>query len=424
MTLPALAPTTGRLRDRALSARAAAVIPGGMYGHLDRSNFPPDYPQFFSRGRGVRMWDVDDNEYVDLMCAWGPMIVGYANPRVDAAHARQVADGDVLNGPGAPMVELAELLVDTVAHADWAMFAKNGNDATTLALTVARAATGRRKVLKFTGAYHGATPWCSPSMVGITPEDRANVVEFAFDDLAAATRAAEEHDGDVAAIIATPYQHETFVDQRLASAEFVRGLRALADRIGAVLVLDDVRCGFRYDLAGSWEQYGVRPDLSAYSKAIANGYPLAALTGVDALREASSRVFATGSFWFAAAPMAAAIETITQLRDGDGLARMRDAGERLRTGLLEQAAAHGLGVHHTGPVQMPLLRFDDDPDIAKVSRWCTEAINLGVYAHPWHNWFLSAAHGPGDIDQVLSVTDHAFAVVAGEAPPTRATTTS
>ena len=411
ITVP-LATTTRRSRDRALSSRAAAVVPGGMYGHLDRANFPAAYPQFFARGRGARLWDVDDNEYVDLMCAWGPMIVGYANPEVDAAHAAQLAEGDVLNGPGEAMVELAELMVDTVAHADWAMFAKNGNDATTLCVTIARAATGRRKVLKFTNAYHGATPWCSPSLVGITAEDRANIIEFDFNDLAAAGALADEHDGDVAAIIATPYAHDTFVDQRLADADFVRGLRELADRIGAVLILDDVRCGFRYDVAGSWEPYGVRPDLSAFSKAIANGYPLAAVTGVDSLREAAGSVFATGSFWFASAPMAAAITTITMLRDGPGLDRMRAAGEQLRSGLVSQAAAHGLRVRHTGPVQMPLLRFEDDDDRSLVNAWCTETIGRGVYAHPWHNWFLSAAHDPADIEQALAVTDEAFAVVA------------
>lgn len=412
MTTVSTAMTTQRVRDRALTSRAAAVIPGGMYGHLDRSNFPAAYPQFFARGRGVRLWDVDDNEYVDLMCAWGPMIVGYANPVVDAAHAAQLAQGDVLNGPGKPMVELAELMVDTVAHADWAMFAKNGNDATTLCVTIARAATGRRKVLKFTNAYHGAAPWCSPSLVGVTAEDRANIIEFDFNDLAAAGAIAGEHDGDVAAIIATPYQHDTFIDQQLANEQFVRGLRELADRIGAVLILDDVRCGFRYDVAGSWEPFGVRPDLSAFSKAIANGYPLAAVTGVDSLREAAGSVFATGSFWFAAAPMAAAIATITSLRDGDGLSRMRSAGESLRGGLVSQAAAHGLRVHHTGPVQMPLLRFEDDADRSLINRWCTETINRGVYAHPWHNWFLSTAHEADDIEQTLAVTDEAFAVVA------------
>ena len=155
---PATTTRTGS-RDRALSARASAVTPGGMYGHLNRANFPAGLPAVLqARGRGTRLWDVDDNEYIDLMCSWGPMILGYANPIVDAAYQSQLAQGDVLNGPGPAMVELAELMVDTVAHADWALFSKNGTDATTLCVTIARAATGRKKVLKFTNAYHGAAP--------------------------------------------------------------------------------------------------------------------------------------------------------------------------------------------------------------------------------------------------------------------------
>ncbi len=412
MTITTLPITTGRQQDALLSQRAGRVIPNGMYGHLNRATFPPSYPQFFARGEGTKLWDVDGNRYIDLMCAWGPMILGYRNPQVDAAYKAQLEQGDCLNGPGAVMVELAELLVDTVSHADWAMFSKNGTDATTTCLTIARAATGRRKVLKASHAYHGAAPWCTPSPVGVTLEDRANIVEFEFNELADAERAAAEVEGDVAAIITTPYRHDGFVDQEAADPAYARGLRAMADRLGAALVLDDVRCGFRYDVAGSWEPLGVRPDLSAFSKAIANGYPLAAVTGSDSLREAAGSVFSTGSFWFAAAAMAAGMATIHELREGSGLESMRAAGQQLREGLDAQALKHGLVVHQTGPVQMPFLRFDGDPSFTTVNQWTTETITHGVYVHPWHNWFLSAAHTPDDIDDVLQVTDHAFEVVA------------
>lgn len=412
MTANTLMSTSARDVDRALSARAAQVVPGGMHGHLNRSTFPPDYPQFFARGEGTKLWDVDGNRYLDLMCAWGPMVLGYKHPRVEAAYQKQLAEGDCLNGPGPAFVELAELLVDTVAHADWAMFSKNGTDATTTCLTIARAATGRRKVLKARSSYHGAAPWCTPVLAGVTAEDRVNVIEFAFNDLADAERAAAEAPDDVAAIITTPYRHDSFVDQEDVDPAYAHGLRALADRLGAALVLDDVRCGFRYDVRGSWEPLGVRPDLSAYSKAIANGYALAAVTGVDSLREAGAAVFSTGSFWFAAAAMAAGVATITELRDGTGLQDMAAAGQQLRDGLQAQAQAHGLVVHQSGPVQMPFLRFADDPSYAQVNRWCSENITHGVYAHPWHNWFLSAAHTSADIDEVLQVTDRSFEVVA------------
>jgi len=141
--LTTLTATTARDQDRALSVRAALVVPGGMHGHLNRSTFPPDYPQFFARGERTHVWDVDGNRYLDLMCAWGPMVLGYQHPKVEAAYQAQLAEGDCLNGPGSALVELAELLVDTVPHADWAMFSKNGTDAATTCLTIARAATGR-----------------------------------------------------------------------------------------------------------------------------------------------------------------------------------------------------------------------------------------------------------------------------------------
>ena len=128
------------------------------------------------------------------------------------------------------------------------MFSKNGTDATTQALMVARAATGRTKVLMAHGSYHGADPWCTPSLSGTTPNERADLIEYTYNDLASAEAAAAQAEGDVAAIIVTPFKHDSFEDQELAAGEFARGLRALADRIGAALVIDDVRGGWRLDL--------------------------------------------------------------------------------------------------------------------------------------------------------------------------------
>ena len=147
--------------DSALRQRAARVVPGGMWGHLHAARLPEGYPQFFARGEGCRLWDVDGNEYVDLMCSWGPIVLGHRHPRVEEAVRRQASDGSCMNGPGAVMVELAEKLVATIAHADWVMFQKNGGDATTTAVTIARAETGRRKILVARGSYHGSMPWCS-----------------------------------------------------------------------------------------------------------------------------------------------------------------------------------------------------------------------------------------------------------------------
>ncbi len=204
--------------DQALRRRARRVVPGGMTGHLNAAALPPGYPQFFQRGDGCRLWDVDGRDVIDFMCAWGPNLLGYRHPEVEAAAQAQAALGDCLNGPTPRFVELAETLVDTVAHADWVLFQKNGTDATTVALMVARAATGRRKVLAAQGSYHGAAPWCTPVPAGTTPEDRAHLIRFRYNDLASLEAAAAEAGPDLAAVLLAPIRHDLGIDQELPSA--------------------------------------------------------------------------------------------------------------------------------------------------------------------------------------------------------------
>jgi glutamate-1-semialdehyde 2,1-aminomutase len=170
-----------------------------------------------------------------------------------------------------------------------------------------------------------------------------------------------------------------------------------------------VRAGWRLDLRGSWESFGVRPDLTAWSKAMANGFPIAAVTGTDSLRGAAQLLYSTGSFWFSATAMAAAKATIEILRDTDGVDLMRRAGTRLREGLASQAASHGFAINQTGPVQVPWLSFEGDATLEKGIHWAGACLEEGVYLHPWHNWFLSAAHTDAEIDRALQGTDAAFA---------------
>ena len=400
--------------DAALRARARQVIPGGLWGHLDASRLPEGYPQFFQRADGCRLWDVDGNEYVDLMCSWGPMVLGHHHPAVDAAARRQAELGACMNGPGPILVELAELLVEMIPHADWVLMQKNGNDATTTCVTTARAGTGRRKVLVARGAYHGATPWCSPSVAGVTTEDRAHILHFDYNDIDSLERAAGEAKGDLAALLVSAFRHDFGRDQEMATPAFARRCRDICDAEGAALILDDVRAGFRLHLGGSWEPLGVRPDLSAFSKAIANGYPLAAVTGTERFREAATRIFVTGSFWCEAPPMAAAVATLTTLRDTGGIAHMAAMGERLRAGLDERSRAKGLRLRQTGPAQMPMVLFEDDADFAKGFVFCAAALRAGAYFHPKHNMFLSAAHTERDIDQLLDAAEVGFDAVLGK----------
>jgi glutamate-1-semialdehyde 2,1-aminomutase len=400
-----------RTADRALRERARAVIPGGMYGHQAAGSLPPEYPQFMRRGRGATVWDVDGNSYVDLMCSYGPVVLGHQHPAVEAAAAAQAELGDCQNGPAPVMVDLAELLVGTVQHADWAMFAKNGTDATTMCCTIARAQTGRRRILVARGAYHGAAPWCTPRLDGTTAADRANLGYFRYNDLPSVHAAAAEAGDDLAGILASPFRHDASYDQEMVDPAFARGLRELCDATGAALILDDVRAGFRLHLGSSWEPIGVAPDLSAWSKAIANGHPLAAVLGGDAFRDGASRVFVTGSFWFSAAAMAAAVATIRALRAEDAIATMRRYGTGIRDGILGQAAAWGFEVNYTGPVQMPYLTFRDDRGHALASEFSAEAVRRGAFIHPRHNWFVSAAMTDEDVRCVLAATDGAFAAL-------------
>ena len=398
--------------DTALRLRARQVIPGGLWGHLNAANLPEGYPQFFARGEGCRVIDVDGREFVDFMCSWGPIVLGHHHPAVEDATRRQAALGDTLNGPAPVLVELAELMVELIPHADWCLFEKNGGDATTAAVTIARAGTGRKKLLVARGSYHGAVPWCTPSLAGVTAEDRAHILHYDYNDIASLEAAVDQAGGDLAGILVTAFRHDMARALEMPAPAFARRMRELCDAADAALILDDVRAGFRLHLGGSWETIGVAPDLAAYSKAIANGYPLGAITGRDRWREAATKIFTTGSFWCEAVPMAAALATITELKRIEGPAVMARMGQRLRDGLGRLAAKHGLAISQSGPPQMPLMLFADDAGFSKGSAFCSAALKAGAYFHPKHNMFLSCAHTEADIDRALDAADEGFAAVA------------
>jgi glutamate-1-semialdehyde 2,1-aminomutase len=395
--------------DQALRERAARVIPGGMYGHQSTALLPDSYPQFFVRGEGAHLTDADGRRYLDFMCAYGPNLLGYANPDVDSAYIGQLHNGDAMTGPTPAMVELAEAFTGMVSHADWAVFCKNGTDATSMAMVVARAHTRRKTLVLAKGAYHGAAPWCVPRPAGTTPEDKANQVFCTYNDIESLEAAVVKAGDDLAAIFAAPFKHDAFVDQAEVDPAYARRARALADRTGALLVVDDVRAGFRVARDCSWSAVGVEPDLSSWGKCIANGHPISALLGNDRARAAAASIYVTGSFWFAGAAMAAAVETLRLIRETDYLERMEGLGGRLRAGLAERAAAAGFGFRQSGPVTMPLFLFDEDKDLAKGFAWCSAMLERGVYVHPWHNMFLCAAMTEADIEFALDASEASFA---------------
>jgi glutamate-1-semialdehyde 2,1-aminomutase len=383
-----------------------------MYGHESTLLLPAAFPQFYSRAQGARLWDTDGNEYIDYLCAYGPSLLGYRHREVELAAQAQAQLGDTMSGPSAVMVELAEALVRTLDHAAWVMFCKNGTDATSMGVTVARAHTRRRKILLAKGAYHGAAAWCTPIPTGTVPEDRAHHVGYVYNDVATLEAAAAAAEGDLAAILVSPFKHDAFVDQALPDPVFARRCREICDATGALLLIDEVRAGFRLARESSWSLVNVAPDLSAWGKAIANGHPISALTGSEALRAAAQSIYATGSFWFGAVAMAAAVKTLEILHTTDYLERTEATGRMLRAGLAEQATAHGFRLRQTGPVQMPQILFEDDADFRKGFCWTAEAAERGVLLHPWHNMFVSAALTEADVRTTLERTDEAFGALA------------
>ena len=417
------APTTPYTfeKSRAAFARALNVIPSGIYGHQGPTEgcYIPQtsFPLFSSRAEGTRFWDLDDNEYIDYMCGYGPNVLGYADPDVDAAAAKQARLEDVVTIPSAIMVDFAELLVDTVASADWAFFAKNGGDATTLAVLTARAATRRKKIVFINGFYHGVAPWSQKlDYPGVLEEEVANNLYVDFNDLPALERLFSEHRGSIAGLIAQPYMHGNFTDNTLPEAGYWQAVRALCDAHGVVLIVDDVRAGFRLDLAGSDHYFGFRADLICFCKALANGYNVSALCGRESLKDTVSSLSYTGSYWMSAVPFAAGIATLTKLKQLDAPAQFQTLGTELTTGLTTAAAENGFTLIASGAPALFYLRIADDDSLMLHQEWVAECVRRGVFFTSHHNHFLNTALTRGDITRTLEIAHEAFGIVRSHHP--------
>jgi glutamate-1-semialdehyde 2,1-aminomutase len=394
-----------------LFERACKAIPCGIYGHFSPAPLgqPGAYPLFAESASGSRFRDVDGNEFIDYMCGYGPIILGYANPVVEEAYRKQMEQADTVSIASPRMVELAELLVDLVPIADWAFFAKNGADVTSYAVTIARAATGRSKIVAVKGGYHGTQPWMqAPGHHGVRPDDHADCIRIPWNDFEALERVVAEHGDDIAGFISSPYHHPIFQDNALPADGYWQKVEALLRKRGIVIIVDDVRCGFRLHMGGSNERYGFKPDLICFCKAIANGYPISALVGSEALRTETANVFHTGSYWYSAGPMAAAIANLQELRRIDAPAVLRGIGEKLDDGLVRVAASHGYTLKVTGEPGMAYYRITDDESLRLHQRWCAECTLRGAYFTSHHNWFVSTAHTDDDLKRTWDIADDAF----------------
>jgi len=401
-------------KSRDLFKKAAEIIPCGIYGHYSPSPLVPaaDYPFYTTKARGSRFQDIDGNEFIDYMCAYGPMVTGYGNPKVEQAAAKQMKSGNCMTGAPPVMVELAEYLVDLIPCADWAFFAKNGGDVTNYAVMISRAATGRNKLLMISGGYHGVSPWMQgEGHHGVTSDDKKNVIAVKWNDIAEFEKAVSENRGEIACFISSPYHHPAFADNEFPAEGYWNRIESICRKEGIVIITDDIRAGFRLDIRGSNEFFGYKSDLICYCKALANGYPISALVGSKALMNAASKVFYTGSYWFSAVPMAAALANLKEMKKIHASAIMLKQGKKLLDGMVSLALGYGYDLKVSGAPSMPYLRITNDPSLMLHQEWCAECTKRGAYFTSHHNWFISTAHRDKDLKQTWDIADESFKAI-------------
>lgn len=409
-------------KSNELFQRALKVVPAGIYGHLGPAEgcaIPTSaFPLFSSRAEGAYFWDVDGNRFIDYMCAYGPNILGYNDPDVDAAAFEQMKRGNCVTLPSDNLVNFAELMVDTIDSADWAFFAKNGGDVTQFATMIAKAKTNRKKMVLVNGFYHGVAPWCQKiGYAGIVKEDVVNTFYIDWNNVEQFEKLVKDHPGEIACLISTPYLHPAMGDSVLPEPGYWSRMRKICDDNGIVLIFDDVRCGFRLDIAGSDHFYGIKADLICFCKAIANGYNVSALCGTNAMKGAAEDVMYTGSYWLSSVPLAAGIACIKKMKANGTAQSINEKGRKLQSGLIDVAKSNGFELKVTGEPSMWYMRLANDyPSTILHQEWVAECVKRGVFFTSHHNLFINDALTEADIKFTWDVADEAYKVVRSNHP--------
>jgi glutamate-1-semialdehyde 2,1-aminomutase len=391
-------------RSQAQQERARTVIPLGTQtfskSHLQ---YPQPSPLFVSHGQGGLCWDIDGNEYVDLVSALLPNILGYRDPDVDAAIRRQLGSGISCSLATELETKLAETLCRLIPCAQAVRFGKTGTDVTTAAIRLARAHTGRDRIL-ICGGYHGWADWSVERNLGVPEVVRGLTTRVPFGDY----DAAEDHFQRVlglkgfAAVIVEPE----------GNPEYLKHLRSLCTSSGTVLIFDEVITGFRFDLGGAQKLYGVTPDLATFGKAMANGMPLSAICGKREIMkrmEPPDNIFYSGTFFGETLSLAAGIATIEKLERDDILPQLWRTGTHITLGVNELIERHGLKdvIRLSGKPSFVRVIINDDR-IAALFR--KEMIASGTLIIASHN--ICAAHGPNEVRRILKSYEHTLAVIA------------
>ncbi len=425
---------TMRIREwieKPVSTDSFRFLPGGS---IVMGTLPDGSKRVIAAGAGSRVWDESGREYIDCLVGSGSLILGHAPPEVVEAVTRQVRRGSNFYATTRPALDLAERLVHHVPSAEMVQFCGSGSEATFYAMRLARAVTGKSRVLKFEGAFHGGNdyalmswipgqagdyPEAVPDSIGIPPSMVGEVLVAPFNDLDTTTRIVEEASDSLAAIIVEPLQRVIS-----PAAGFLSGVRELCDRHGIVLIFDEMVTGFRFGLGGAQQHYGVKPDLTCLGKIIGGGYPLAAVTGPSSMMRLAShdrpfphRAFMSGTLNGNPVAAAAGLKTIDILERPGTYQRLFEIGDRMRSGLEDLFSAAGLEaqVVGEGPLFQPFLtatpvvdhRSALTSDAATVRALAAGVLNLGVFT-TGEKGYLTLAHDDDDIQTVLKVWERSL----------------
>ena len=421
-------------RSAELYARALQYLPGGVNSPVRAMRSIGRDPIFIERGEGAELTDVDGNTYIDYVCSWGPLILGHADPEVIAAITEAAAAGTTYGAPTAGEVEIAEEVSRRFPSIEMLRMTSSGTEAAMSAIRLARAATGREKLLKFAGAYHGhldgllaeagsglATA-AIPSSPGVPSAATAATVIVPWNDPQALIEATEQH--EFAAILAEPYPANMGL---VPPADgFLELLRERATATGALLVFDEVISGFRVASGGAQELTGVIPDLTALGKIFGGGLPAAAYGGSRQLMEMiapAGDVYQAGTLSGNPLAVAAGLTTLRRLDDASYI-RLQATTDALASGIRDAAREAGVPVDVVHTTGLFTVFFSEHPvvDYASAQRcdlelygsWCRALLARGVYPPPsqFETWFPSLAHTPAQVEQTIEIAAAAFAEIA------------
>ncbi len=435
MTGAETAATMNTARSSQLYERARDLLPGGVNSPVRAMRSIGRDPIFIASGNGSTITDVDGNDYIDWVGSWGPLILGHADPDIVAAVTAAAAHGTTFGAPTEAEVELAQQVVDRVPSVEMMRMTSSGTEATMSAIRLARAVTGRDKVLKFAGAYHGHVDGLLaeagsglathgiPASPGVTKAAAAATLVAPWNDAAMTWNLTA--DGDLAAILVEP------VPANMGVVPPVRGflelLRQAADEGGALLIFDEVITGFRVARGGAQQRYGVLPDLTIMGKIMGGGLPAAAYGGRRELMERiapAGDVYQAGTLSGNPLATAAALATLRKLND-DAYAQLAVTTEKLARGLRDAAAAANRPVQVQCVPGLVTVFFGDRPvhnyvtaaacDTDAYGAWCRGLLARGVYppASQFEAWFPSLAHTETDIQRTVDAAAEAFAEIAG-----------